>query len=490
MSSPKHSVLILDIGSSSVRAMLYDETAQPILGASSIRSYSFEHPENGAAVTDAKTLRGLVETCIDDLMTHHHMAGVMAVGAAAFADSLVGLDEMGTPITPVYSYADMRAAATLDGLRAQFDAEAVHQRTGCVLHPAHRPAKLAWLRALDPAAFAQVAEWVDFPSYLYRAWLGEARCSFSLASWSGLLDRHRLVWDKPLLEAVGVGLDQLPILSDIDEPMHGLRGVYRDRWAALANVPFYPAVGDGAAANVGAGAIGDDRVALTLGTTGALRKIFASSEAPPLRTGLFGYRVDAHHHLIGGASNEGGNIYAWAYRTLMLPHDADEQLRSRSVDAHGLTVLPLLAGERSPGYALHATGVIEGLQLDTSPLDILQAVMESVALRLSLIYDQVDPMGTAAVYAGGGALRQSESWRQLIADALNRPIYMVSGVEGTMRGAAILTLCALRGESISDTAMLSLPAQTITVVRPRPHAAAALARARDRQEKLYQQVIG
>lgn len=479
-----NTILVLDIGTSSVRAMLFDGQAQPILGAVVSREHFLDFPEHGAAVTDARTLRGLVETCIDDILIHPRSKYTTAVCAAAFADSLVGLDERGAPITPVYTYADSRAAAIMPLLQQHFDAEALHQRTGCVLHPAHRPAKLTWLRETAPDLFEQVYEWVDFPAYLYRAWFGTARSSFSITSWSGLLDRHLLVWDKPLIDFAGVGLDQLPVLADIDEPLVGLRDAYKMRWSVLSEVPFFLAVGDGAAANVGAGAVGADRVALTVGTTAALRRILPG-ETPALSSGLFDYHVNATHHLIGGATSEGGNIFAWARSTLNLPEFVEDALLVRQPDSHGLTLLPLLAGERSPGYAPDATGALLGLRLDTAPIDILQAAMEGVALRLALIFERLAPGTQPAVFAGGGAIRSSRAWCQMIADALNNPLNIIDADEVTARGVAILALCALTGTSLDSAVREMYPADVRAVIEPNPDAVAALKAARERQAALY-----
>jgi gluconokinase len=124
-------------------------------------------------------------------------------------------------------------------------------------------------------------------------------------------------------------------------------------------------------------------------------------------SGLWSYRVDAGHHLVGGALTEGGNVYQWATATLRLEENLEAALLQREPDQHGLTVLPLLAGERSPGWATHATGAILGLRLSTSPLDILQAILESVALRLAQIAGQLAPVlkREAGVVGGGRARR-------------------------------------------------------------------------------------
>jgi gluconokinase len=481
-------ILTLDIGTSSVRAMLYEPDATPVFGASVSRDHALEHPEPGAAVVDARTLRGLVETCIDDLLTHPRARQIAAVACAAFADTLVGLDERGTPVTPVYTYADSRAAGAIARLSERFDAAALHQRTGCVLHPAHRLAKLAWLHDAHPDLFAAASEWVDFPTYLYRAWFGLARTSLSLGSWSGMIDRTRRDWGGDIAEAIGVPRDALPAIADYREAFQGLSSPYKMRWGALADTPFLLPVGDGAAANIGVGAVDASVAALTVGTTAALRVIITADAPPALPPGIFGYRVDATHHLIGAATTEGGSIYTWAQEALRLSPDIEEALLLRDPDSHGLTVLPFLSGERSPGYAAHATGAIIGLRLETTPLDIAHALMESVALRLALIVEHLRLPQQVAIAAGGGVIRASRAWTQMIADAMNRPLFVIDSDEVTARGAAILALAALNAQPI-DTVRDAYPPSVRMRIDPTTEGVDALQHARARQTDLYTRLI-
>jgi len=99
--------------------------------------------------------------------------------------------------------------------------------------------------------------------------------------------------------------------------------------------------------------------------------------------------VDARRHLIGGATNEGGSTIAWVRETFQVPEDAEAQLVTRPADSHGLTFLPFLTGERSPGYRAEASGTLHGLRAATTPLDVLQAAMEGVALRLAAIAENL-----------------------------------------------------------------------------------------------------
>jgi gluconokinase len=114
-------------------------------------------------------------------------------------------------------------------------------------------------------------------------------------------------------------------------------------------------------------------------------------------------------------------------------------------DAHGLTILPFLAGERAPGWAGHARGTIHGLSLATTPLEILKAGLEAVAYRVAIVFELLRQLlpSEPEIVASGGALLHSPSWLQIMADALGRPVVVSEVQEVSGRGAALLALEAL-----------------------------------------------
>lgn len=480
-------LLIIDIGSSSVRALLFDHDARPIDEAMTRTPYQFTTTPPGAATVEAEQVRAMVEQCLDKLLDHPAAQAIEAVGMATFVGNVLGIDKDGQPVTPVFTYADLRSAEYVDNLRGQIDLEAAHQRTGCLLHTAYLPARLAWLRETQPTMWTKAQQWSDLGAYLYRTWFGNAPSSYSVASWSGLLDRAHLTWDAEWLRVLGLAAEQFPALGDYSDAQHGLQAAYVERWPRLRDVPFYLAIGDGAAANVGVGAVEAGQIALTIGTTAALR-VVTQAELPDVPSGLWSYRVDRVHHLIGGATTEGGNIFQWAQSTLRLDDQQaiEHHLAKAAPDGHGLTFLPLLAGERSPGWAVNATGSINGLRLSTTPMDILQAALEGVALRLSLIADQLRAITGDAptVLTGGGALDASPAWAQIVANALNRPLRMLTTAETTARGVAMLVLSHLKRRPLSAFALA-----VSHEVTPQPEHVAVLRKARDRQQEQYAKLV-
>jgi gluconokinase len=331
---------------------------------------------------------------------------------------------------------------------------------------------------------------MDLGTFLYRRWLGRADVpiSYSIASWTGLLDRRRLRWDAPILERLGVAESSLPPLADYAAGQRGLAKAFAERWPALAEATFFPAVADGAAANVGSGCVSPARIALTVGTTGALRVLLPGT-TPDVPAGLWAYKVGAGETLLGGSFSEGGNVFAWARETLRLPaaHELESALRALPPDEHGLTVLPFLAGERSPGWSLGATAALTGLTAATTPLQMLQACLEAVCYRFASVARLLDPHldESRAIVASGGALTASPAWVQMMSDVLQHRVILSDEPELTSRGTAILALRALGAWASLDEVELPLEEACL----PDPARAEVYGRAMDRQQRLYETLI-
>jgi gluconokinase len=441
-------VLSLDLGTSSVRARVYDEGGNAVEGVEAQTPYE---PTEG--VLDPERLVEAARAAVDEALLEFARP-VEAYATSCFWHSLLVLDASHRPLTPVLTWRDLRSAPQAEELARRLDGDAVHARTGCFLHPSYWPAEFAWLAEADPAAFAAAARFVSFPDYLLLRLAGELRSSVSQASATGLWADGG--WDDELLVVLGVRPEHLPNVSD--EPVG----------------TWLPALGDGACSNVGAGCVTPERAALMIGTSGAFRVLRPDDGAPP-RPGLFRYRLDATRVVEGGALSDGGSLHAWLERTLQLPDGAS--VAGREPDGHGLTFLPLLGGERSPGWDPGARGAIAGLTLDTEPLDLLRAALEGVAYRFAEIADLLP--GVTQVVATGAALDANPDWGQILADVLGRPVYR-GEAEGSARGAALVAF-----ERLGVTIETPLP---IRAWHSRSGHQEAYRLARERQRHLYRGV--
>ncbi|HEU0012673.1 MAG TPA: FGGY family carbohydrate kinase, partial [Longimicrobium sp.] len=389
-----------------------------------------------------------------------------AVAVAAFWHGLAGIGGDAAALTPLTGWGDGRARSFANALRARVDEAALHRRTGCWLHESYPAVRLHWLRARAGDSFPRSATWGSLGELLCARLFGQLRTSVSMASGTGLLDVHRLAWDGEALDAAGITAAELPALSD--EPLRGLRPQWGARWPELAAVPWFLALGDGACASLGSGAVGP-RVALSVGTSAAVRVLRGETD-PTVADGLWCYRLDARRCVHGRALSNGGNGPAWLRRTLRLPDGAELERRIAEMapGAHGLRIVPRLLPERPPGTDAWEGAAIHGLTAATGPVEVARAWLEAAAFAMADALDAVEAaFGPADEVAGsGGALHASPAWARIIADVLGRPLRLHGG-ESTLRGAALI---ALERIGAIDDATAVPPASDGALIEPDPAA--------------------
>ena len=435
-------VLAVDVGTSSVRAQIFDADAQEREPAR--RNYPGED--------DPARIVALVREAVEEAVGDESCD---AVGGSCFGHSLLAVDEQGKPLTPILGWRDTRSADAADWLTRRLDAAAVHARTGCQIHTSYWPAKFAWLAKTEPEVFRGAHKFVSFCDVVYAELIGKpVATSLSIASATGLLELHARAWDQELLDTLGLEPERLPTIDD----------------AAIDG--WYPALLDGGCSNLGAGCLSRDRAALMIGTSGAFRTVYETAEAES-RPGLFLHWLDDRRVVEGGSLSDGGSLVHWLNETLK---EAEGTLGDRDPESHGLTFLALLGGERSPGWHQHAKGAVTGLTFATTPFDIRQAALEGVAFTFASIAELMPEV--EHVVATGAGLLKNRDWLQIMADALARPVTASAVKEASLRGAAVYALERL-GESP--------PAGGLgEVFDPRPDHADAYRAARDRHRKLYE----
>lgn len=512
--SSNESMLVLDIGSSSLRAMLFDRQGKQVPGTRARRTYDVHTSNDGGAELDADEMFDAFVGVVDEVLTRAEGAQIEGVAACSLASNILAVDKDGNALSPAYLYSDTRDSGSVQQLRSLVDWVRIYDRTGCPLHTSYLPARMWWLRQTHTDLFLRTHRWLSLHEFFLNKLFGRSFVSYSLASWTGLLDRYRLDWDDELLDLIGVRREQLSPLVTTKDSTTQLQQTFRSRWKGLARARFFPALGDGAAANVGSGCTNAGSVAVTVGTSGALRAVIPEgrgseirhsdnhppnhdtqvpdSVAPVFRIpqGLWLYHVDERRALLGGSLNNGGNVFSYLRRTMRLPGSMteDEEMVRLEPDGHGLTLLPFFAGERSPGYHGDARATIIGLRLQSTPKDIVQASLEAIAYRIAAIFDLILAAipSPHEIVASGSALLNSPVWVQIIADVLGRPVRVSGEEEASARGAALLAL-----EGMGAIKDIEKPAPAFgKTFSPIGANHDVYRRSRERHEMLYSTLVG
>jgi len=270
-------LLGIDIGTSGIRAALFDDGGSEIQG-SSVSTNRISPGLTDISTSDADALRSQVFQTIDATLFAARCLSatgrIELIAVSSFWHSLVGIDEAGEATTPVLGWADTRGANAVSELRSKLNEAEVHARTGCRLHPSYWPAKLLRLRKEEPETFRRTTNWLSFAEYLALEMFGETAVSVSMASGTGLLNQRTCEWDQEMLEALEISVESLPEIATPGRTLHRLKPEHAERWPQLSAARMFPAIGDGAANSIGAGCTSRERVALMVGTSGAMRVMF------------------------------------------------------------------------------------------------------------------------------------------------------------------------------------------------------------------------
>lgn len=475
----------MDIGTSSVRAAIYDAQGERVPDTFVKNKRGIEFTEQGGAEIDAEKAFAQVAEAVDEVLALAPGAAgsVEYVAMSCFWHSLIGVDANGSAVTPVLTWADTRAKDWVEELRNAFDQQEVHDRTGARFHPSFWTAKLLWYEQEKPEIFAAVDKWLSFSDYVALKLSGVALTSISMASGTGIFDIRNCEWDSELLDFLGVAKEKLPSIAGDAQTFQTAR------WEKLKNAKWFPAVADGVANNIGAGCVSKEKAALMIGTSGAMRVAYTGEPPAEIPSGLWCYLIDRRRVIIGGALSDGGGLYAWLKNTLKITDIDDEiegEISLRAPDSHGLTVMPFFTGERSTGYHENAAGAILGLTQNTTAVEIVHAALESVAFRFAAVFDQlktVCPIGE--IIASGGALRESQVWTQIIADVFGHDLTLPGTREASSRGAVLLALETI-GKIESIEKIETPPGQQFSFNKDRHE---VYKQARERHEKVYKKLF-
>ena len=457
-------VVGLDLGTTSAKAVAVDTEMR--VWASTARAYPLHSPHPGWAeqtpdeVADA-ALRAMTDTMA---AARGHGADVQGVSISAAMHSLLAVGADGRPLTQALTYADSRARDQAAELRGTPAGNALYQRTGVPMHPMAPLLKLRWYGLHDPELLRSATRWISLKEYLLWRMGAEVVVDHSIASGTGLFDLRERRWNADALAAAGISETQLSPLVSTTTVLQ----------AREVDVPVIVGGGDGALANIGAGALRPGVAALSIGTSGAIR-VTATEPITDVEARIFCNTLSDDLWVVGGAISNGGIVLRWL-RDRLFSRDGMEPITYEQLTdmadvvvpgSEGLLFLPYLAAERAPRWDPSPRGALLGLDLRHGPGHIIRAAMEGVSMQLRWVADAMAEAGCEvhSVRATGG-FTASRVWVQILADVLGREVHVPEESEGSSVGAALVGMVGLGLlATVESCAALVQPGRQVT---PRP----------------------
>lgn len=428
-----------DIGTTSVKAVAFALNGEIL--ASENASYPMFHPEPGYAEQDPDTILEETRNVLERLVSG---IGLKPAGIAfsSAMHSLMALDETGKPASPLMIWADNRSGPLADGLRNSEAGRQQYMRTGIPIHAMTPACKLLWVLQENHSAYSGASKYTGIKDYVIFRLTGELVTDFSMAAAMGLLNLEALTWDELTLSSLKIHSGLLPrVVSPY------FSSVIKDgnAGALLAGIPVIAGGSDGCLANLGSGATGAATLALTIGTSGAVRKTLGFRYLDrQMRT--FCYPLDRDMFIVGGPTNNGGVVFQWLKDTFFADLSFDEMLEGVgrvSPGADGLLFFPYLLGERAPVWDSEARGVFHGIDIGHSRFHFARAVMEGILMNLLVIGKVLTEESIASVIYANGGFARSRIFVRMLADIFGMNVALNATSDAGCIGAAMVGLRAI-----------------------------------------------
>ncbi|MBP0725268.1 gluconokinase [Bacillus sp. RG28] len=449
-------VIGVDIGTTSAKSVLF--AADGTVISSNGIEYPLHSPTPETAEQNPEEIFRAVLNTVKKTIQESDVQpeDIICVSFSSAMHSLIAVDKEGKPLTECITWADNRSSDWVEKIKTEMNGHEIYRRTGTPIHPMSPLSKLVWLRNDYTELFSRSYKFISIKEYIFFKLFKEYVIDYSIASSTGLFNIHSLTWDEEALKVAGVTPNQLSKPVPTTYSLTGIDETYASEMNLLPSTPFVIGAGDGVLSNLGVNAIEPGVVAVTIGTSGAIRAVTDRPVTDP-KGRIFCYALTENHWVIGGPVNNGGMIFRWvrdqlgdsevaaAKRLGKDPYEVLTEIANRvTPGADGLLFHPYLAGERAPLWDSNARGSFFGLGMHHKKEHLIRAVLEGVIFNLYTVLLALNELigEPKKIHATGGFAR-SELWRQMMADIFNHEVCIPESFESSCLGAAILGLYSL-----------------------------------------------
>lgn len=415
-------LLAFDIGTSGLKASLVDENLNVLRNVTA--TYPTHHLANGGCEQDAadwwmsavRAMMMLRELAPD------YVKRVDAIGISGHMLGCLPMGKDGQPLRPAMIHADIRALDVSNRLCEQFGRDYFYSITGNVLTPAATLCKALWIKEHEPEVYANTERFLQAKDYLvYRLCKNMDSTDLSDASHGVLMNVQTREYDKDMFSQTELDLSKFPTIHAGCELAGTLCEEAAWHLGLRPGIPVSVGGGDGACANVGAGAAQPGTFYLSLGTTAWIAGPMEKPFIDPKHRVFHIYTLDGNGCNVFGTAQCAGRSVTWAQDLFSVPSPSafDDAASSAPVGSNGLIYLPYLEGERSPVFDSQAQGVFFGMNTTHRKEHFMRAVLEGVGCGLGQILDTLrerEKIESLRIIGGGA---KSELWKQIIADICN-----------------------------------------------------------------------
>ncbi len=438
-------VIGIDLGTGSAKAIAMDHSGEIIKTAHV--AYPTLQPQPEFSEQAPELIWQAFVKCISRI-TNRMPKPPDAVCLSSAMHSVIPIDKNGNPLMNMMTWADNRSASVATAVHQSPAAQSIYEQSGTPIHAMTPLCKILWLRQNEVKMFEQTAKFISIKEYVWLQLFKRFEVDYSIASATGLMNIHSLSWNESSLQTAGIKPEQLSVLVNTNYHRKCADEALCDQLGVTRETPFYIGASDGCLANLGTFATKEGVMALTIGTSGAVR---VTSQKPMLnfKAMTFNYLLDQETYVCGGPINNGGGALKWYAESLLgrkLESSADysallEALNKTNPGADGLIFLPYILGERAPIWNSHASGMFFGIRDHHQQAHFTRAVIEGISTSLyDIAHNMIESGLDIRQLQVSGGFVHSEEWMQLLADLFGKKVCLINTEDASAIGAAYLAM--------------------------------------------------
>ena len=466
------SLLAVDMGSSSAKAVAFSEDGKPL--AHETHSYSGQSPHPSWSEMPPDTFWHAFVAVARSLSTQLASDPVEALAISSHGETFFPVDKDNYVLGPAILNADNRATAEAGWMAEKTRRRTLFDITGLSAHPMYPLPKILWLRRHLPEVFSKASCFFSLPGFLLSRLGLPPYVDYSLASRYLAFDVRKRKWSAEILSTCDLSEDLLPIPVPAGTIAGEISTIAAKELGLRPGTPVVLGGHDQPCAALGSGVLDPGRVSASLGTYECL---LAASHAPALTDATFAANLNSYCHVVADryvtlAYFPSGIMLDWFLRLVHSSQEGSSQDKflasleaTCSPSLTGLTITPHLLGTSNPDFDTAASGVIAGIRPATTQSDIYKGILEGIACEFAFMAELLEQAAGsfADVYVSGGGTRSALGLR-LRASIAKRNLHITQCQEAVCLGTAILAGVAIgKYKSYSEAvAQLLRNAETIT----------------------------
>ena len=437
-------LLAIDLGTTSVKAALFNESTEIIASAHERANTKIDAGGISSQEAD-EWLSITIRNCA--VLKNKQPEAFSEVGAIAVTGHMMGclpVDKNGHPLSEHMLHSDTRARSEVSQIEKIVGSDSIYQLTGNILAGTSVLAKMMWLKRNRPEVYRDTYWFLNSKDYITGFLTGQYNISdYSDASHAGIIDIHQRLYPKQLYNALGLDIGKMPELKAGTDMIGELSKKAAELLGLKSGIPVMAGAGDGACSAIGAGAGLPGDTYCCMGTTAWIAAI---SDRPVLDHLQRSYNIiTADAQAVGSygtIQNCGRSTdFAQKFFSVEKMQEFDQLAAKAPAGSDDLIFLPYIDGERAPIFNPDTQGVFFGLSSRHSREHGLRAVLEGVAYAIKHNADVHRENGLnvdkVSLIGGGG---RSEIWRLILASVIPADIVRVDvpSEDATTLGAAIV----------------------------------------------------